>query len=578
MAILIPEQPKDSPYGERIVYERLGRDLDREWIVLHSLGLHGHDTKIWGEADIVVLSTKGFFALEVKGGKVSCKDGVWQFGDPAGKSYTKKEDPWTQSKGTMFAVRKCLAEADTRFNDLLIGFGVVMPGERFTTTGAEIEPAVLLDKREFHKNLGFYIGQLERHWTGAYEAKYGRKPRLPSKEDIQAARRILRPDVESTFSLGSYLTGIDARLVELTNDQVRVSRRMAANSRTIVRGQAGTGKTVIAIERARQLAAQGQSVLFLCFNQLLARHLRLSLKGDPAEKQIEIKHIHALYREVIDRADLSELLAQATDEQHLFAEVFPLVFLEAAIKCDLPAWDALVIDEAQDLLTIENLDAFDYMLGGPGLNKGRWHIFFDRLQNIYGVEVQEMVERRLSEAQPTFDDLFENCRNTKQVAVQGSIISGIDMALVGAPEGPVSVNIYYRNQNDFVVRLNNLVAQLLTQDISPGDIAILSTRRKINSSVSNLTSVGGVRLVDVAESSSGDMVFSTMHAFKGLERRVVIAIDMDGIGQLTSSMLHYAGLSRARALLHVFLPDPAKTSYAIQAANYAQRVIKNQHA
>ena len=573
MAILIPEQPKDCTYSERILYERLGRELDREWIILHSLGLHGHESKIWGEADIVVLSTKGFFALEVKGGRVSCKDGVWQFGDPSRKSYSKKEDPWTQSKGTMFAVRKLLTETDSRFKDLLIGFGVVMPGERFTTTGAEIEPAVLLDMREFSKELGFYIGKLERHWTNAYESKHGRKPRLPSKEDVQAARRILRPDVASTFSLGSYLTGIDARLIELTNDQIRVSRRMAANPRTVVRGQAGTGKTVIAMERARQLAAQGKRVLFLCFNQLLAKHLRLTLEGESSSDLIEIKHVHALYREVIDKAGLGKLLDQAIDEHHLFAKVFPSVFLEAAIECELPAWDALVVDEAQDLLTPENLDAFDYMLGGLGLNRGHWHIFFDRLQNIYEVEVQGKVERRLSEAQPTFDDLFENCRNTKQVVVQGSIISGIDLAIVGAPEGPASENIYYRDKKDFSMRLTNLITKLLTQDISPGDIAILSTRRRENSSVSGLTNIGGQLLIDATESTSGDMVFSTMHAFKGLERRVVIAIDMDHIGQTTWSMLHYAGLSRAKALLYVFLPETAKTIYSTQASNYAQRLV-----
>src|SRR5690242_17869475 len=117
MATLIPEQPKDCTLGERIAYEKLGRDLDKDWIVLHSLGLHGHETKIWGEADIVVLSAKGVFALEVKGSKVSCDKGVWTFGEPGGRSYTKKEDPWTQAKNTMFAVRNILQEADPVFRD-----------------------------------------------------------------------------------------------------------------------------------------------------------------------------------------------------------------------------------------------------------------------------------------------------------------------------------------------------------------------------------------------------------------------------------------------------------------------------
>lgn len=572
MAILIPEQPKGCPYGERLVYEKLGRDLDPDCVVLHSLGLHGHETKIWGEADIVVLSTKGFFALEVKGGKVSCKDGVWIFGEPSGQTYTKKEDPWTQAKGTMIAVRNLLNDGEHRFKDLLIGFGVVMPMETFTATGAEIEQAVLLDKRDFSKSLGFYLGSLQRHWVAAYKAKHGKVPRLPGRDDIQAARRILRPNVDSAFSVGSYLTGIDITLVQLSNDQVRASRRMAANPRTIVRGKAGTGKTLIAIERAKQLACEGKRVLFLCFNQLLAQHIRTALVGDKRAAGIEVRHIHSLYSEIIGKAGMRDRLRGATNEQELFAETYPRVFVDAALECGLSAWDALVIDEAQDLLTPDNIDAFDLMLGSPGINHGQWHIFFDRLQNIYATEIQDAVEKRLAEAQPAFDDLFENCRNTRQVAVQASIISGIDLAIDGAPDGPACDNIWFRDSKAFSEQLDGLVTRLLVQDIRPHDIAILSTRKRENSLVSGIERVGGVPVVDANSASEGDLLFSTMHSFKGLERKVVIAIDMEGMADPAYSMLHYAGLSRARCLLHVFLPESAKLVYGNQAAAFAARM------
>lgn len=62
-----------------------------------------------------------------------------------------------------------------------------------------------------------------------------------------------------------------------------------------------------------------------------------------------------------------------------------------------------------------------------------------------------------------------------------------------------------------------------------------------------------------------------MHAFKGLERLAVLAIDMDGIGQTERAMLHYAGLSRARAILKVFLPESARSGYTGQAVLFSQR-------
>lgn len=572
MALLIPEQPKECPYGERIVYEKMGRDLDADWVVLHSLGLHGHETKIWGEADIVVLSTKGFFALEVKGGKVSCDAGVWSFGQPGTSGYTKKEDPWTQAKGTMFAIRGKLVEVEKSFDDVLVGFGVVMPMETFTTPGAEFEPAVLLDKPDFRNNLGYYIGRLQRHWTAAYERKHGRPPRLPTRPEIQHARRILRPDVDSAFSLGSYLTGVESKLVQLSNDQVRASRRMAANPRTIVRGKAGTGKTVIAIERALLLAGEGCRVLFLCFNQLLAQHLRTALANEPRARGVDIHHVHALYRDVIDQAGMLNRLGAAQSDQERFAETFPRTFVEAAIEIGLPAWDALVIDEAQDLLTPDNIDAFDLMLGTPGINHGRWHVFFDPLQNIYGTDTQERVEKRLGEAQPAFDDLFENCRNTRQVALQASIISGIDLAIDGAPDGPECENIYYRDTASFVTQLEAVVARLLRQDVRPNDIAVLSTRKRGNSLVAGINAIAGVPLVDAATAVDGDLVFSTMHGFKGLERLVVLAIDMEAMGEPDRSMLHYAGLSRARGLLNTFLTETERVAYGLQAASFAGRM------
>ena len=560
-----------------MVYERLGRELPDDWVVLHSLGLPGHETKFWGEADIVVLSTKGIFALEVKGGKVSCQDGVWHFGEPGKKSYSKKEDPWTQAKGTMVAIMKKLKEVEPQFEDILFGFGVIMPMEHFTSTGAEIVPEVLLDKRDFPKNMMRYIAALEKFWDENWREKHGRRYKAPTGKQILRARAILRPDIESAYSIGSYLTGLEGRLLQLTNAQIRAARRMSANPRTIVRGPAGTGKSILAIERARQLSEAGAKVLFLTFNHLLARHVSAGLEKDARAANVEVRHVHSLYREIIAKAGMSGQLKEVentTSKEEFFSRIFPQLFVDAVLKLDLPCWDALVVDEGQDLLTPDNLDGFDVIVK-DGLQRGHWHLFFDPLQNIYGSDVQKAVEDRLSDSHPAYDDLWENCRNTKQVASQTSIISGIDHAIEGAADGMPCENIYFSSVEDLHRKLESAVEKLLDRDVRPQDIIILSTRRLANSGIAGISSLAGLSIADVGSGeipARNSLHFSTMHSFKGLELGVVLAIDMEEIGEDHYAMLHYTGLSRASGLLRTFLSQPRQAKYNDQARLFGARL------
>ena len=573
MAILIPDTPKDCPHGERIVYEKLGRDLDEQWILLHSLGLPTHEKKLWGETDVVLLSTKGIFAIEVKGGSVVCRDGVWTYGALNGHSYTRREDPWTQAKDAMFALRKRVLDAEPSFGDLLFGFGVVMPHERFTATGAELESAVLLDSRDFRRNLGFYVGDLMRHWTMVYRERHGRIPRLPSVADIRRIRAILRPDVESAVSLGSWFNGLERELLQLTNSQIRAARGVANNLRTVIRGRAGTGKTIIAIDQAKRLAQSGLDVLYLCFNRLLARHVQASLEGEVGEGRIRVRHMHSLFREVIEQAGLADRLDErGIPQAELFGRLFPEIFVDAALEVAPAVADVVIVDEAQDLLTSPNLDALD-LLVRDGLRRGRWHLFLDPMQNIYGIEA-DVTEARLREAGFAEYDLFDNCRNTRQVATQCSILSGLDMAIEGTLEGPECESIYYAGPEALLPALEREVASLLGADVPARDMVVLSTRRLEHSALAGVDRVAGLELVDISAGQAGEgLLFCTMHAFKGLERNVVLAIHLNRIGEDSMAMLHYAGLSRARVLLRSFIDNDERPACDAQARRFGRRLV-----
>jgi hypothetical protein len=572
MAIPIPDTPKDCTRSERVVYQRLADELDKDWVILHSLGLVDHDRKRRGEADIVVLSTRGIFVLEVKGGHVSCRDGKWYFGTPGEKETERKEDPWSQASGAMFAVIKRIKAAAPDLEDLLFGFGVVMPMERFTARGEEIDHRVLLDKRDFGKNLSYYIGDLERRWKHIHSERGLREPRRPTVKDIKRIRQILRPDIESAFSLGSWLSGLEQEMLQLTNEQIRISRRLVANPRMIVKGKAGTGKTVLAVHRSLGLAEQGLSVLYLCFNQLLARHVSESLRGKPLADRVTVRHLHAHYRDAIAAAGFQERLSDAgDDETHFFGVVFPQLYIEALMEVEPKLFDAVIVDEAQDILTVDHLEALDLTIAG-GLEAGRWHLFLDPQQNIFG-KLSEAAERRLDRISFAREELVDNCRNTRQVAYQTSILSTLDVAVEGAPSGPSCDCIFYKTPSDGVARLEAEVKRLIGADVPPQDIVVLSTRRRENSLIAGVTSLAGLTVRDVADSPTAKSVgFCTMHAFKGLERAVVIAIDLGDIGDEKWAMLHYAGLSRARTLLLPLLPQGCERRYKELVAAFGRRI------
>jgi Nuclease-related domain/PhoH-like protein len=574
MATLIPETPKDCTRSERVVYQRLGDELDREWVILHSLGLVDHGSKRRGEADIVVLSTRGIFVLEVKGGHVSCRDGRWYFGTPGGQEVERKEDPWSQASGSMFAViRRVKAEAPD-LEGLLYGFGVVMPMERFTSKGMEIDAEVLLDNRDFGRNLSFYIGDLERRWRQIYAERGLREPRRPTVEDVKRVRKILRPDIESAFSLGSWLNGLEQELLQLTNEQIRISRRLAANPRMIVTGKAGTGKTVLAVQRALLLAERGMSVLYLCFNQLLARHVTDTVKGLPGAGMITVRHLHDHYHKAICAAGLQDRLPSAEgDEKYIFGVLFPQLYIEGLMETEPTLFDAVVVDEAQDILTPEHLDALDLTVDG-GLESGRWHLFLDPQQNIYGA-MSVQAEQRLERVSIARDELVDNCRNTREVAYQTSILSTLDVAVEGAPTGPSCECRFYGTPADGISRINSELMELFKRDVKPSDIIILSTRRRENSILSDTTDLAGLPLRDIADGPSAKTIaFSTMHGFKGLERSVVVAIDLAEIGQSEWAMLHYAGLSRARTLLLPFIPRNCEQRYKELVAAFGRRISR----
>jgi hypothetical protein len=133
-----------------------------------------------------------------------------------------------------------------------------------------------------------------------------------------------RPDLEEFTDQLELLTEIQLQ----TFAMLRVQRKLN------VHGGAGTGKTVLALHRARELAAQGLRVLYLCHSAALAEFLRESLENrdfSPGNLVVMCER---------------ELL-QPLHEQELGVRYELNDYVLDCIEDEAMAIDALIIDEAQ---------------------------------------------------------------------------------------------------------------------------------------------------------------------------------------------------------------------------------------
>lgn len=558
MAHMIPDSIRTGTVSraERRLFNRFRSELPDDCYVLHSLGLTNHESKIWGECDYVVVSPGGIFAIEVKGGGVSCENGEWLYTNSSGEVFRKPEGPFEQAKEAMFAVRRFI-EKQEELRGLLFGYGVIMPDETFTHDSPEIEPGVLLDRRRFHDKLDGYVGALNDFWLEDYRRKHDRQPRLPSKSEREAVRKALRPEIRTIYTLNSSLEQTGQYQIELTEQQCRVLQCMDNNPRTIIRGGAGTGKTVLALDKAVRLAAGGQRTLYLCFNRLLGLEAAKHAATHAGDGMLEASSIHAWFDRIIEEAGERNTLGTCgADMDEFYSHRYPTLYMDSLLKIEMKPFDAVVVDEAQDLLREPFLDAIDLSLEG-GLSGGNWHFFMDEEQDIFNA-VDRSAMNRLQEISHARFDLTLNCRNTREIIEFTSGLTGIPMSSDGAVEGPKPKPVQYRDGTDQVAKVSKIVAGLLADGIPAKDIVLLSGHKMENSSFADVDKISGHKLRDITH-DDGDyrksIDFCTIHAFKGLDRKVVIAVDLLSPDKDIASRLHYCGLSRARAMLVVMIRE-----------------------
>jgi hypothetical protein len=535
LARIFPEHLHTGPASERAVHRALSQ-LPDDYLVVHGagwLGRPGPGRMVRdGEADFVVAhAERGILILEVKGGAIDYEASThsWTSTSRAGRR-SKIKDPFEQAttskhllmekltyheKWPPRRIRFCHAVC---FPDVSVDSGFLLNAPR----------PIVLDAND--------LNSLESSLDRAFS--FFDDGQAPGDAAIGVVRAVLAPTLSLRRSLGSAIRGETEQILNLTTEQVQGLDLLRNQRRAVIAGCAGSGKTVLAVEKARQLSAEGLRVLLLCYNKRLAE--RLGQEVEDCES-ITAVHFHRLAIGLIRQAAIE--LDWDTEDPDFWEKTVPEKMVDAI--ADIPdRYDAVIVDEGQDFAA-SWWSPLQWLLADE--ENGIFYVFMDDNQRLYDrpSEIPISTEPFL---------LTRNCRNTRLIGeFVNSYYRGDTQPECRGPAGR-EVEIHrYSSPETMSLSIEQRLGRLVTQEgVAPNDIAVLTAHRVRGSKLRGLAGNGFT--LETGRQGSNSVELETIYSFKGLEKPVIALAELGEVDAEKIDSLMYVGSSRALNHLIVFAP------------------------
>ncbi|WP_339665579.1 NERD domain-containing protein [uncultured Pseudomonas sp.] len=534
----------ESKAEERLFLKFNNIELE-EGTAFHSLNIPKHEKKQYAEADFVVLSVHGVLVLEVKGGRISVRDGDWYTENRNGDVSRLKESPVSQVTSAKEALVNLLLEKDLGFDVTKInfGFGVMFPDVKAGDLGVELTKEMVFDAIDMDRDhLKRWLEKLYKYWAERKKIR-GKL----SSEQVAQLKNALRPEFDKGRSLLAEVDTAWQSLIALTEHQYAAVDTILDNKKVVVKGGAGTGKTLVAIRAAEELDQQRVKVLFLCRNPVLASFLKARLR------RTEVL--------VLDFLAFRERIESGT----------------------LQSFDALIVDEGQDMLDMTSIGLLDEAILG-GFVDGRWYFFTDpNNQGALYADIEAEALDYLRECSASVP-LSRNCRNTRQIALQTLLYTGGDIGRGSIDSEGVPVKtkgLKFSTTGELASLIENQLSEWIDDEsVKPGDITILSPL-PFEESVVTMIDRRWRRKITVINESFGErwpdtqLAYSTIRDFKGLENKYVMLVDTDKLVESTNSINQlYVAMTRANVLLWLPISDQARSWFDSNMEKNQLRAMK----
>lgn len=328
----------------------------------------------------------------------------------------------------------------------------------------------------------------------------------------------------------------------LLKEQSMILDFLDEQNSVVINGAAGSGKTLVAVEKAKRLAAQNEKVLFLCVNKELKDYLSETYQNEFIDFFTFSGYVQKITGDFKKVEEAEEFLMECLENPERFG------------------YKHVIVDEGQDFGIFyvdgsedNSKEMFLQILHDIVINNelGNFYVFYDKLQMIQAAKMPSFIEN--ADCKLT---LHKNCRNTENIA-RASLRTVSDDEKLKRQKFKDDVNIgdvsriHFTEEKDVKNKIDEIItSRLKPLGLTEKDIVILTCETEKNNYLlrNNLLNKSSEY-----KSQIGNIKFSTCRKFKGLEADAIILIDVDKSTFTTreGKMLYYVGTSRAKIQLDI---------------------------
>lgn len=542
--------------------ENLDKNKTKDWIIYYSYCFKRREDKYETrrdknnfEIDFLILAPNvGIFIFEIKGGLIQYIPGenFYSINRSSGEKYKIK--PFEQGIDNYYSLNNILGkmyvdgnpnyEMKYSISGNLVGFPDIdtVPNCTFASDGHDI-----------------YVDGMDLYEFIINNSKYLQKTtnkKVPSKQLIdQIIKKLNGNKFVYSKDKKIYIDSVNLSLNDLTEEQETIFKGLIDNKRCLVKGQAGTGKTVLCEFLYKHLCEEKKySVIYFTYNKLISEKLNNDLNTNANCKCYPIiDYLEEEYKKITNDYSLS---FDNYDEKKEF--LFEALGEELDKNIELTKYDCVIIDEAQDIdlndCTIKFLDN----ILNKGLKDGYCYLFYDSNQKIFNYKNKKIYDSEL------FGDeyyryakyeLIRNCRNGK--GIRNSISSLLESKtnsnnLVNVSDIIANEDVMFyevSESKDGAKQIDKIIKELINKGVNKSQITLLfnlTSKNNKNIIFKELNDL--LPLEEFNPYKRKEISYSTVASFKGLENDVIIYINDNNYSK---TLDHYVAISRAKVFTYI---------------------------